>query len=105
MSQKSLPGLLGAFVTALGGLGVTTSALSTRAKAMAKNLMSSISTAVTADLVIAAVSETPPAPSRKAKPEPGRLAIAGNHVRALGPGDLDRSSLEQPSSRTVNEHA
>lgn len=104
MSQKSLPGLLGAFVTALGGLGVTTSALSTRAKAMAKNLMSSISTAVTADLVIAA-SETPPAPSRKAKPEPRRLAIAGNHVRALGPGDLDRSSLEQPSSRTVNEHA
>jgi len=93
MSQKSLPGLLGAFVTALGGLGVTASALSTRAKAMAKNLVSSISAAITADLVIAAVSETPPPPSRQAKSEPGRLALAGSHVRALGPGDLDRSGL------------
>ena len=78
ISSHHVSGPLGQIVAGLGAVGVTGSALSTKAKSYTNQLGSKVRDAVETDLVVEAATVVPKPPREARRQQPGRLAPPGS---------------------------
>jgi hypothetical protein len=88
----------GEFVTAAGIFGVTSSGLSSRAKATANNLAQQLRSAVDADEVVSSVTKVPTKPKGATVRTPNRFSTPGAIAAQVSISDVPASQLSSPSA-------
>ena len=88
----------GEFVTAAGIFGLTSSGLSSRAKATANNLAQQLRSAVDADEVVSSVTKVPTKPKDAKVPTPNRFSTPGAIAAQVSISEVPPVQLRAPTS-------